>query len=147
MDVNVFNTAFTTLYAVLSGNMVDPLTRGSKWIYAANPRLGSVTTPDLRYPIVIIEPFSQGESRPETFGTHIMDNAIKTTVEIHDNVGGSRLDSLCGQFVNAFRNRQVTFAQSGMLMPYLSPGNYDSLYFSRDNRLHIKSFGVEFKTK
>jgi hypothetical protein len=147
MNANTFNTAFTTTHAVLSGNLVDPLSRGSKWIYAANPRLGSVTAPDLRYPIIVIEPYSQGDSSPETFGTYIMDNTINSTIEIHDNVGGSRFDALCGQFVNAFRSNLPEFAKSGMRLARLTPGLYDSIYFSRDNRLHIKSFGVEFVTK
>ena len=147
MNVNTFNTAWTTTRAILSGNLVDPLSRGSKWIYAANPNIGSTSTPDLRYPIVVIEPYSQGESNPETFGTYIMDNKLNTTIEICDNVGGSRFDALCGQFVNAFRSNLNEFAKSGLRLAHLTPGMYDSIYFSRDNRLHIKSFGVEFTTK
>lgn len=147
MKPNIFNNAFVTTHAIISGNVTDPLSRGSKWIFAANPLIGSPTDPNLRYPIIIIEPFIVSESMPLTFGDQTIETDLGTTIEVHDNQGGARFDNICGSLINGLWNNVQEFAKSGLDFMSLTGGGYDQITLSRTNRIHIKSFGLGFKTK
>jgi hypothetical protein len=144
VDTDLFGKGWNTLYKVISGAVPDPIDRGSKWIWAANPQIGSETKPNLRYPIMVIEPLTINSQSPQSFGTKLMDTDIGTTIEVHDNEGGSRFDAVCSDLQAAVWNNTSVLAQSGLLMPEFTGGTYDHIYFSRDNRLHIKSFGLGF---
>jgi len=142
VDANLFNKAWTTLYAVISGDVPDPINRGNKWIFAANPLIDSGTTPGLKYPIIVIEPFRIDSQEPISFGTNIMETNISTNIEVHDNVGGSRFDAICSNVQSAIWNNADEFMKSGLSQLSIDGGIYDSIYFSRNNRLHIRSFGL-----
>lgn len=146
MKPDIFAKAFTTTYAIVSGNVTDPLSRGSKWIYAANPMIGS-PSPDLRYPIITIEPYSSSNSEPLTFGTYMIETDIGTTIEVHDNAAGSRFDNTCGSLIDGLWRNAEEFAKSGLQFMFLPDGVYDNIPISNRNRIHIKSFGLGFKVK
>jgi len=145
MEGDIFNKAWTTTYAIISGNVPDPINRGSKWIWAANPLIGSPTDPSLSYPIITIDPFTVSSSEPVTFGTKQIETTLATTIEVHDNAGGSRFDAICNDLVKALWDNAEEFAKSGLDFMFLSNGIYNQVVLSRTNRIHTKSFGLEFR--
>jgi len=147
MEADIFTKAWRTTYAIISGNVTDPIARGSKWIWGANPMVGSPTDPNLRYPIIVIEPFTVSDGGFLTFGDDHFEADIGTTIEVHDNSAGSRFDQTCGSLIVGLKKNAKEFAKSGMDFMFLSGGVYDHIPISRRNRLHIKSFGLGFKVR
>lgn len=146
MKEDIFTNAWRTVYNVISGNVPDPLTRNKKWIFSANPLIGSAFG-DLTFPLITIEPFVIARGTPLTWGNQTVETELATTIEICDSSAGARLENLSGSVYNALWNKLNDFESSGLGFMILTGGGYEHIPISRDNRIHIRSFGLGFKTK
>jgi hypothetical protein len=146
MKPDIFTTAWRTTYGVISGNVPDPGSRNKHWIFSANPLIGS-DFGKLTFPIIIIEPFTVSNGKPLTWGDETIETELATTIEIFDSSAGSRLDNLAGSMYNVLWSKLNDFESSGLGFMVLTGGGYQHIPISRDNRIHIRSFGLGFKTK
>jgi hypothetical protein len=144
MNADLFPSAWTVTYNILSGNVTDPISRNKKWIFSANPMIGSPTDPSLRFPIIIIDPYTLQKANTSTMGRGNVDTSIGTTIEVHDSTAGSRFDAVFGTIFKTLFDNRHSFTNSGLTHMTLTNGDYNEIAISRSNRIHIRSLGLGF---
>jgi len=144
---NLFSNTWNTVYKAISGNVVDPQGRtGSPWIFADFPMAQEGkrdTFPG--YPIVTIEPF-QTETMNLTHGLNDTYSTITSMISVN-TTNKRQIDVVSSDIWATLNENRGVFASSGMNHLMLSPGGVDTNAMDRDNKIHTKNLGVQFKVR
>jgi len=140
---DLYSQAWQVTYSVISGNVIDPITRGgSQWVFADFPQIQEGNEKQFpRHPIITIDPFQNDSMNLTNTQT---ENIITTTITVHDT-NKRRLDSVSSDVFNSLNSNKGLFLQSGMKAMNITPEGIESMIFDRNNRIHMKGIGANFK--
>ena len=143
---NLFSNTWNTIYKTISGNVADPAGRSSPWIFADFPMAQEGKTDTFPgYPIVTIEPF-QSDTVNLTHGLNDTYSTITSVISVH-TTNKRQIDVVSSDVWAALNDDRGTFASSGMNHLMMSPGGVDTNAIDRDNKIHTKNLGVQFKVR
>ena len=140
---NLFNQAWMVLYKTISGNVTDPVSRGgSAWIFADFPEIQEGKQDDFPgFPIITIDNF---ENTSSNITSQKMENNISTVITVHTK-DRKTLDTLSSDIHNVLVTSKPTIISSGLHAMTFSSGGVDTYAFDRNNKIHTKMIGVNFK--
>jgi len=142
---NLFTNTWNTVYKLISGNVVDPATRGgSQWIFADYPMVQEGKTDEHPgFPIITIEPF-QSDSEVITHGIGKTYTEMNSLISIHTR-NKRQIDTLSSDVWDAFNSNRQVLMESGLNHLKISPGGIETNPIDRFNKIHTKNMGVSLK--
>lgn len=138
-----FGSKWNTVYRILSGNVSDPSSRGSKWMFSDFPDIKEGDEDEFPgYPIITIDFFQPSTSNVVggVGGTTI--NEITTNIAIHTNTA-SQQDTISSEVWSAINTNRGILAASGMRKILLSPGGTDVFNITPNKKIHTQNIGFE----
>ena len=138
---NVPSETWLLLKEVISGNLVDPLSRGSKWIFSSYPQISEGREDYFPgFPIIVIED-PRVSSSPRTWKTR--ERPIDTVISVYDT-RTERLSILTGSINGILEDNEDVFVSSGLKSMEITSNPSTDIEISRDNIIHEKNIGVGF---
>lgn len=144
---NIFTNSWNTVYDIISGNVIDPTTRGgSPWIFADYPMIQEGKTDEHPgFPIITIEPFqSDSENITHRHGKTYSD--LNSVITVHSR-NKRHVDVISSDIWDALNSKQGVMSESGLNHLMISSGGVETFAMDRYNKFHSKNMGVSFKVE
>lgn len=136
-------SSWNTVYQILSGNVSDPASRGSQWIYSDFPDIKEGHKDEFPgFPIMTIDFFQPGTTNVVGGVGGTTTNEINTTIGIHTRTK-SRQDIISSDVWTAINNNRGILAESGMKQIRLSPGGTDTFFQTPNKKVHSQMIVME----
>lgn len=141
---DITTTSWKTIFNVISGNVADPVSRsGSPWIYGAFPQIQKGKNDEFPgFPIITIDPVQTDASNLE-FGLSNQNTILSTAISVHSKSAQQR-DTLTSDIFDALNTGRSDFLASGMHGMEISVGGTDTVFVSRNNRVHTSDTNLSF---
>jgi len=144
---NIYTNTWNTVYKIISGNIIDPATRGgSQWIFSDYPDIqdGKNNTHP-RFPIVTIEPF-EADTSVITQGIGKTYSLIDTMITVF-TTNKRHVDVVSSDIWDAINSNREVLMQSGLSHMEFVGGGVETVEFDRENKIHTKNMGVTFRVE
>jgi len=144
---NIYTNTWNTVYKIISGNIIDPATRGgSQWIFSDYPDIQdgkNNTHPG--FPIVTLEPF-QTDTSVITQGIGKTYSEINSMITVF-TTNKRHVDVVSSDIWDAINSNREVLMQSGLHHLEYTPGGIETVEFDRKNKIHTKNIGVTFRVE
>jgi len=144
---NLFNNTWNTVYKIISGNIIDPATRGgSQWIFADYPIIQDGQTDEHPgFPIVTLEPF-QSDTEIVTQGIGKSYSELNSVITIF-TTNKRQNDVVSSDVWDALNSNRGVLMQSGLSHLSINAGGLTTDALNRHDRIHTKNMGIGFKVE
>jgi hypothetical protein len=127
-----FSNTWALINALVSGNVPDPQTRNSIWIYGDFPDTEGNNFHG--YPIITIGNPKSSVSQLSWTTNSLMNNSINISVTAYSKTS-KELNPINEKIYNAMKDNELVFAQSGLNFDNITPGA-DGVDIIGNQRIH-----------
>lgn len=140
---DIFSNTWNTFYKVISGNVLDPASRGSQWIFRDYPQIQEGKTDEHPgFPIITIEPF---ENNGTLYTFSNMNNSLTSTITVHTRTK-RHIDIISDSINSAITSNRKTLGASGLHNLEFTQGGVETYTSDRYNKIHMKNIGIKVDT-
>jgi len=144
---DIFNRCWQVVYNVISGNVLDPTSRGgSKWIFADFPDIQVGKESQFPgYPIITIDTF-QSDSKNMTMGIGIREFDLVSTITTYTK-SSTQKDTVNSAVQNALITKRGDFLASGLRDLFIGAGGTSTDVISRNTKIHESIIPIRLKAE
>jgi len=144
---DIFNRCWQVVYNVISGNVLDPSSRGgSRWIFADYPDIQVGKESQFPgFPIITIDSF-QSDSNNMTMGIGTRHFDLISTVTTYTKSANQR-DTVNSAVQNALITKRGDLLASGLRDLFVGAGGTDVNVIDRLNKIHTSIIPIRVKAE
>lgn len=145
---DLFGKCWQVVYNVISGNVLDPTSRGgSRWIFADFPTIQVGKEDNFPgYPIITIDNFGADSSNVTWSTGGLRGFDLISTISVHTK-SRNQVDTLKSAVEYALSSKRGDLLASGLRDLFIGTGDTSTEVIDRNNKIHTTIIPIRFKAE